>query len=99
MSLRLNSVIFFRTVGLCQIEEIQFWDGPDHINRVSSLAISGDFTHDPIPGKNAFNIREDTTGVAHNMKYGLNIGMGVHFIDESDILFFSAGASFITSDA
>lgn len=90
--------VFFKTGGPCQMEEIQVWDGAKSIQVIPlSPAVAGDFTLDPIPGVNAFNIRE-RTGIAHTMNYGLNVGMKVNFTGDSEIQFFSASVSFITSD-
>lgn len=98
--------IFFKTLGSCQMEELMVYDGPDFIRRFKlgppeSAPVSGDFSHAPTFGKNAFNVREESgpkKGSTHTMKYGLNMGIKINFIGDSEVQFFSAGASFITSD-
>ena len=90
--------IFFKTSGSCSIGELQFWDGTDRINRVPSLTLAGNYPHDPVPGITAFEVREEGTGITHTMNYGLNLGIQVNFSERSQIVFYSAGASFITSD-
>jgi len=81
------------------MEEIQIWDGAKRINVFSGLTNSGDFTFAPIPGVSAFHVVDESPPKStHTMNYGLNIGMKINFIGDSEIQFFSAGASFITSD-
>lgn len=90
--------IFFQTNGDCFMSHLDVWDGPNLINKFPSLHISGDHRVDPVPGENAFQVRDAGTGAIHTMNFGLNLSMSIDFKSGSSITFSSAGASFITSD-
>ena len=94
-SLLQDVFILFLTGNGCAVRSVHVFDGPDRVDAFDGLNSAGDFLRTTALRTNAFPPRDG--GGLHVMRFGLGISMLVQFDREANIMFASAGATFVVT--
>jgi len=86
--------LLFNSENAAVLTDVHAWDGSDRFSVTGGLRVSGDRSHNPSLGTNAFQPR-NADGSIHRMTFGLCVCMQFHFDADATVTFNSVGANFL----